>query len=267
MAKKDTLAYGLKLFLLVYWLPSHAIAEAFPLILGAYISILSLVRDLAASDSQNDLSNETLFEQSGFVDQFEELTMNYTVTDNYTVSVSNAVLWVCRKGSYDADFYRQLYRMAIGCLITFHLITSFSRFFTEKFWHTVKDDGIRFITIVGSILLNLSFLFLLLSFDITPWSCISEPSSVSIEYISFSNRFDIQIEHSSSAITFQQVASILSAVLAFSWLTVRIVFFCRDVIKGQVDERIENCSCDEADVGPTDQLEDDELLEIDVENK
>lgn len=252
--------HKLKKKLLLYGLPSQAIADAFPLIFGAYITILSLLRDLATTDSQNQLDNETLLEQSGIVDEF----YNYTVAelaDNYTVSVSNAVLWVCREGSPDGDFYRELYRMAIGCLITFHLITGFSRFFTTQFWSRYgQDRGIAFMTIMGAILLNISFLFLLLSFDITPWSCISKPSTVDIEYISFSNRYDIQIEHTPSAITFQKVASIISLVLAFSWLVARIVFFCRDVINDNVDHRTGKY-CDEPDTGAA-----EELLEVnDVE--
>lgn len=273
---KDTLAYQLKLWLLVYWLPSQAIAEAFPLIFGAYITILSLLRNLAASDSQNDLGNQTLFEQPGFEDQF----YNYTevAVGNYTISVSNAVLWVCREGSPDGEFYRALYRMAIGCLITFHLLTSCSRFFTAKFWFSYettesgdnvtttrhsKDGGILFITLFGAILLNLSFLLLLLSFDITPWSCISKPSTVYVEYISFSNRFDIQIQHVPSAVKFQQVASIFSFVLVFVWLVVRIVFFCRDVANENVEHRLMKYR-DAPDIGLVDH--DNELLDSEVNN-
>lgn len=262
----NSLAYQLKLWLLVYWLPSQAIAEAFPVILGAYVTVLSLLRNLAASDSQNDLN-------SGFFN----FTWPATITAvNYTVS--NAVLWVCREGSSDGDFYRTLYQMAIGCLIAFHLLTSFSRFFTARFWfayettesgETVtisrysKDDGIAFVTILGAIPLNLAFLLLLLSFDITPWSCIGEPSTVSTEYISFSNRFDIQIPQAPGAITFQKVASILSAVLASLWLAIRIVFFCRDVINGEVERRLNNFR-DAPDTGATNNGNDHELLEVNV---
>ena len=279
MAKnKETLVYLLKQWLLVYWLPSHAIAEAFPVIFGAYITVLSLLRNLAASDSENELNNGTLFEQPGFEDQFYNYTENYTVPeefgDNYTISVSNAVLWVCRKGSPDGDFYRVSYRMAIGLLITFHLLTSFSRFFTEKFRYAYdtsenkkittitryhKNGGIMFITIVGAILLNLSFLLLLLSFDISPWSCLSQPSTVYVEYISFSNRYDIQIQHTPNAITFQKVASVLSLVLAVSWMVARIVFFSRDVANGKVEYRLRK-SYDASDTG-------DELLEVNIEEK
>lgn len=274
-----TLVYEVKRWLIVYWLPSHAIAEAFPLIFGAYISILSLIRDLAVSDSLNQLGNETVFDQ--LMDEYDNFTVTAVteLADNYTVSVSNAVLWVCREGSLAASFYSSLYRMAIGCLITFHLITSFSRFFTARFWFDYKvseqgdttiierdddiDLGIRFITIVGAILLNLSFLLLLLSFDITPWSCISTPSTVDIEYISFSNRYDIQIDQTASAITFQKVASIISLVLAVSWLAVRITFFCHDVINDKVDERLENCH-DVPDTGPAGH--DKELLDVKENN-
>ena len=270
----NTLAYEIKRWLLVYWLPSQAIAEAFPLILGTYISTLALLRNLAASDSQNQLSNETLFEQAEYVDEY----YNYSLTeleDNYTVSVSSAVLWVCREGSPDGEFYRTLYGMAIGCLIAFHVITSASQFFTAQFWFTYevsksddktttitrykKQDGIIFITIVGAIFLNLSFLLLLLSYDIIPWSCMSKPSKVDIEYISSSNRLDIQIEHTHSAIRFQRWASIISLVLALSWLVARIAFFCRDVINEKVDHRLNNFY-DVPDTGPSDQ--DKELLEV-----
>ena len=118
----DDSPYIIKKFLLVYWLPSHAIAEAFPVIIGAYITVLSLLRDLAANDSQNELNVETLFEQPGFEDQFYNSTDNYTgitdeiFEDNYTISVSNAVLWVCREGSPDGGFYRTLYQLAIAFL-------------------------------------------------------------------------------------------------------------------------------------------------------
>ena len=285
----DTLAYGLKLCLIVYWLPSQAIAQGFPYIFGAYITILSLLRNLAISSSQDQLNNETLlFEQPGFEEQWYNFTLNYTdnytltaedyesFADNYTVSTSNAVLWVCREGSPDGHFYRTLYRMAIAVLIIFHLITGFSRFFTARFRYAYetsqsgdtttikrydKDRGIAFITIVGAFLLNFSFLLLLLSFDISPWSCLSEPSTVHVEYIPFSNRYDIQIQHPTSAITFQQVASIISLVLAFSWVVVRIVFFVRDAINENLEHRLDKFR-DAPDAGRANQ--DKELLEVNI---
>ena len=281
---EETLTYGLKLWLMVYWLPSQAIAAGFPVIFGAYITILSLLRNLAISHSQGELNNATLFEQPGFEEQFYNYTENYTRTednesfgeDNYTVSVSNAVLWVCREGSSDGHFYRTLYCMAVVLLIIFHLITGFSRFFTARFWSAYdtsvsgdtttikrydKDRGIIFMTIVGAFLLNFSFLLLLLSFDISPWSCLSTPSTVRVEYISFSNRYDIKISHPASAITFQQVASIISLVLAFSWMVARIVFFARDVVNENVDHRLDKFR-DAPDTGPADQ--DKELLEVNI---
>ena len=291
----NTIAYEFKRWLLVYWLPNQAIAEAFPVILGTYITTLSILRNLAASDSQNQLNNETLLQQAEYVDEFynnstTELTadmnytqytmadMNYTTDINYTVSatVSNAVLWVCREGSPDGDFYRTLYGMAIGCLIAFHLITAASQFFTTRFWFTHevsksgdkttitqhrKQDGIIFITIVGAVFLNLSFLLLLLSFDIIPWSCISKPSEVDIEYISFSNRLDIQIQHTPSAIRFQQWASVISLVLALCWLVAHIAFFCHDVINESVEDRLDNFY-DVPDTESPDQ--DKELREVNI---
>ena len=278
----DDPAYKFKKILLVYWLPSHAIAEAFPVIVGAYITLLSVLRDLAAGDSQDELSMETLFEQPGFEDQFYNYTDNFTGSteetfgDNYTISVSNAVLWVCRKGSPDGGFYRTLYQMAIAFLIIFHLGTGFSQFCTAKFWYAYetsesgntttitrydKDPGIIVITIVGAVFLNLAFLLLLLSFDISPWSCISRPSTVHVDYISFSNRFDIQIQHSPSAITFQKVASILSFVLSICWVIVRVVFFCCDCVNNNLDERMDSFK-DAPDIGSTNQ--DNELLEVNV---
>ena len=281
---KDTFAYQCKLWLIVYWLPSEAVAVAFPVILGAYNIVLSVLRNLAANESQDELNNpQTLFEQPGFEEQFYNYTEpeNYTAIepfgDNYTVTVSNAVLWVCRKGSPDGHFYRTLYGMAIGFLIAFHLLTGFYRFFTVRFWYAYdtsesgdkttierypKDCGIAFITIVGAFLLNSSFLLLLLSFDISPWSCLSKPSEVCFEYTPFSNRVDIQIQHSPGAITFQKAASVLSLVLAFSWVVVRIVFFGRDVANENVEHRQDKFR-DAPDTGPADQ--DHELLEVNIE--
>ena len=61
-----------------------------------------------------------------------------------------------------------------------------------------------------------------------------------IEYISFSNRLDIQIQHTPSAIRFQQWASVISLVLALCWLVAHIVFFYRDVINESVEDRLDN---------------------------
>ena len=133
----NTIASEIKRWLLVYWLPSQAIAEAFPIILATYISTLSLLRNLAASDSQNQLNNETLFEQAEYIDEFYNYSLT-ELTDNYTVTVSNAVLQVCREGSPDGDLYGTLYGMAIGCLIAFHLITTAGQFFTTRFWFTYE---------------------------------------------------------------------------------------------------------------------------------
>ena len=71
-----TLADAIKKYLLLYWLPSDAVAEALPVILGAYITVLSLLRNLAVNDSQDDLNNATLFEQPGFAEQYQYFSID-----------------------------------------------------------------------------------------------------------------------------------------------------------------------------------------------
>ena len=55
---------------------------------------MSLLRNLAVNDSQQDLNNAVLFKQPGFAEQYQYFSINYSeFADNYTVLVSNIVLW------------------------------------------------------------------------------------------------------------------------------------------------------------------------------
>ena len=106
-----TIAQRIKKFLLVYVLPSEAVTETFPIVLSAFVTILAFLRNISAyiaiSDSQDDLTNATLFQQPGFAEDYAYVDDNYTEFErNYTVAVSNAVLWVCHEGSPNAEFYR-----------------------------------------------------------------------------------------------------------------------------------------------------------------
>ena len=244
----------IKRYLLLYWLPSDSVAEAFPVILGTYITILSLLRNLAVDDSQSDLNNTTLSRQPGFTEEYQKLIDNYTENaENFTITVSNAVLWVCRERSSNAHFYRTFYTMAIGFIIAFHLLAGFSRFFTEKFYYVYKtktrrnevtitskrkDMDLVIKTIVSSVFLNLAILMLLLSFDISPWSCLNRPDERHVTYFPVTNIFSIQIDHAPDAIRFQQGASIVSVILAVMWVIVRVGFYWYDY--GDIRERVED---------------------------
>lgn len=232
----------IKKYLLLYWLPSDAVAEAFPVILGGYITILSLLRNLAVTDSRRSLNNSTLFEQPGFAEQY--FSDNYTeFADNFTVIVSNAVLWVCRRGSPDGNFYRTFYALAIAFIVLFHLLTGFSRFFTQRFCYVYKKEtngdkvtisrdhkkmDVIIKTILSSVCFNIAILMLLLSFDISPLSCFHKPSTISVDYFPITNRFSIQIDHSPDAIKFQQGASIVSAIFLVLWFVIHVAFHIYD---------------------------------------
>lgn len=249
-----TVADVVKKYLLLYWLPSDAVAEAFPVILGTYVTILSLLRNLAVNDSLEDLNNTTLSEEPGFTEQYQYFTDNFTeFADNYTVIVSNAVLWVCRKGSPNGHFYRIFYTMAISFIILSHLLAGFSRFLTQKFYYVYKtdksDDEVTISrkrkstdlivkTILSSFFLNIAILMLLLSFDISPWSCLNRPDEIFVEYSRITNRFSLQIDHVPDAIKFQQGASIISAILAVGYVVVQVAFYWYDY--GGVKDRVED---------------------------
>ena len=256
MAEKSP-AHALKNFLIIYILPSEAVAETFPIILSAFITVLAFLRNIAISDSQNDITNATLFQQPGVAEDYAYVDDNFTEFEpNYTIAVSNAVLWVCREGSPHAEFYTTFYTGAIVFLIFFHLLTAFSRFFTSQFWHTYrlssrstssqtiidieeKDFKVAVKTIITAIIFNLAFLMLLLSFDITPWSCLQRPSTTHVDYSPVTNQFVIQIDHDPSAIRFQQGAVIISAILICAWVAVHVVFFIHDYKKGEIDNAVD----------------------------
>ena len=249
---------------MTYFLPSVIVAETFTFILSVFISVLAFLSNLALDDAQDNLNNATLFQQPGFDEYYSYVVDNYTdFEDNYTVTVSNAVLWVCREGSTDGDFYRTCYKWAIAILIIFHILTTFSRFFTAQFWknHEVEDiddlctainltiksffwkdasdddDKLRIAIrmIIGAFLFNLAFLMLLLSFDISPWSCIQKPSTISVDYIPQTNRFDIQIDPDPGAIRFQKGAPIIAVILIAVWVAAHVFFIVHDCCKGVGD--------------------------------
>jgi len=131
----------IKRILVGYILPSGVIAKTFTAILGLFVTILALLSSLALDSVQDNLSNTTLFQQPEFDEYYSYVVDNYTdFEDNYTVTVSNAVLWVCREGSTDGDFYRMSYEWAIAFII-FHILIGFGQFFTPQFWknYAVED--------------------------------------------------------------------------------------------------------------------------------
>jgi len=108
-----------------------------------------------------------------------------------------------------------------------------------------QDDKFRRVIriIIGAILFNLAFLMVLLSFDITPWSCIQKPSAVYVNYIPQMNRFDIQIDHDPSAIRFQKGASIIAVILLVVWVIEHILFGVYDICK-----EVDTLDADDPDV-------------------
>jgi len=258
MAEKSV-SHVCKNFLLIYILPSEAVAETFPIILSAFITILAFLRNIAISDSQEDLNNATLFQQPGFAEYYLDTVVDDPEFEpNFTIAVSNAVLWVCRKGSPHANFYSTFYTAAIVFLIFFHLLTAFSRFFTPQFWHTYrlsskstssqtvidverKDFRMAVKTIIGAVLFNVAFLLLLLSFDISPWSCLQRPTieNNSIDYSPVTNQLVIQVDHDPAAIRFQQGAAIVCAILISAWIAVHVSFLIYDCNKGEIDNAID----------------------------
>ena len=154
--------------------------------------------------------------------------------------------------------------MAIVFIILFHLLAGFSRFFTERFYYVYKEEvkgevvttsrklkklDLIIKTILSGVFLNLAILMLLLSFDISPWSCLHRPSEISVDYFPITNRFSIQIDHVPYALRFQQGASIVSAILMALWVVVHVVFYYYDY--GGIQKRVD----DEYDGGKQQNIE------------
>ena len=79
---------------------------------------------------------------------------------------------------------------------------------------------------------------LLLSFDISPWSCLQRPDEIHVEYFPVTNIFSIQIDHVPAAVRFQQGASIVSAILAVVWVGIHVGFYWYDY--GGIQEKVED---------------------------
>ena len=204
---------------------------------------------------ERDLNNATLFEQPGFAEQYQFFSDNYSefARELHCFSIQRKSSGCVVKGSSDSQSsYRTFYTLAIVFIIAFHLFTGFSRFFTERFYYVYKKEtsgntvtissklkkwDLIIKTILSAIFLNLAILMLLLSLDISPWSCLHGPLVGSVDYFPVTNRFSIQIDHSPVAIRFQQGASIVSLILALIWVVVHVVFYCFDY--GSIEERVE----------------------------
>lgn len=240
-------------------LPSEAVTETFPIILSAFVTTLAFLWNIAISDSQDDLTNATLFQQPGFAEECAYVDDNYTEFErrNYTVAVS------CGCVVKDIEFYRIFYA---GTLVsdTFSPIDSLQSIFPPKFWHIrrklddkskvdtsraseqritgvilKKDAKTATKTIIGSLVFNLSLLMLLLSFDISPWSCIQTPSAISAIIFQLQTGLTYTfIMILVLAILFQQGTVIISAILMCVWGVFHVVFLCHDYIKGDVDRTV-----------------------------
>ena len=192
-----------------YFLPGDVLNEAIPIILVAYGTILSHLRSQAVSDSLNDLND----------DEVEEFMVNNT---NVNVrSVSNAVMWNCQNQS-NGHYYRGLYITAVVLMITFYIASLITPCCRPEFW--CRKGSSIFRVIFGGFCFNIGLTFLILSFDVSPWSCILGPERM--DYTLPDESVDLLFDPKIAG--FIKAAPVISIVCLFVWFITDCAVFTYD---------------------------------------
>lgn len=153
---KDTSINWLKLF------PQGSEKVLFAV--STYSTLLAIIDQTSSKEAAKDSNNETLF------------IVNDEIV-NVTVSrVSNAVLWNCRYSSITRQFYKRFYIAVLVCLFAYVFV--FMNRITRK-WITCKWKWIDLVPLASHVLIRISLILIVTSYDIDPWACFEGPSSIS----------------------------------------------------------------------------------------
>jgi len=169
-------------------LPKNHIAGSLLLIISTYSTLLAIVEQTSTKEALRDADNKTIF----------DINEEYT---NVTISkISSPILWNCRNYSMTRHNYRNIYVTLIVVTLLWIIIGMFKIPFTGMgifHWCKTKTESrccgclkessssletkdciLTCLQLLSNIILRLSLIFMITSFDIDTWACIHGPSSI-----------------------------------------------------------------------------------------
>ena len=169
-------------------------------VVSTYSTLLSIVDQASSKEAAKDSNNETIFRVSDEI-------VNVTVAE-----ISNAVLWNCRDSSITRLFYQRFYIAIVTCLLAYVVVfmTSFTKNCCTK-----KFGDFDCFQLASDILIRISLLLIVTSYDIDPWACFGGPSNITY------NEFDqtVKLTFSENTLNYQKVAPLFSLVIGiWGWI-------------------------------------------------
>lgn len=169
-----------------FWI-KNSIAARVLLVISTYTTLIAIVDQASTKEALKDADNQTVF------------TINEEIR-NATVSViSKSILWNCREYSVTRNYYKNIY-IALITLLFIYIVIGMSKI--PPYWE--KKYIIPF---VSDCLIRISLIFLLTSYDVSPWLCFSGPSSITYT----KNTRDVDLEIPNSIMTYQKIAPFFSS--------------------------------------------------------
>ena len=178
---------------------------------STYATLLSIIDQASSKEAVKDSNNETLF------------TVNDEIVNVTVARVSNAVLWNCRDSSMTSTFYKHFYTAVVVCLFIYVFI--FMTRITKK-WIKCECNKYDWAPLISSICIRFSLIFIVTSYDISPFACIAGPSSISY------NDQTVTLTFNEHALNYQKAAPIVSLVIGIvGWIITIVISIFRQCCK------------------------------------
>lgn len=214
-----------------FW-PKNSIAASVLLVVSTYTTLIAIVDQASTKEALKDADNQTVFNIN------EEIR-------NVTVSViSKSILWNCREYSMTRSYYKNIYILLITALFVYIFIGMFKipRYYRRLIDNRSCENDERkceyIIQAASDWLIRISLVFMLTSYDVSPWLCFCGPSSI----IYTKDTQDVDLEIPNSIINYQKAAPIISLILGMTGWLIGMAILEDEEIRKETDDEANNNS-------------------------
>lgn len=170
---------------------------------GCYVTVFSLINQISSKQAESDTKKVV------------KINDEYGV--KYVESISNDVLWNCRYGSSSRSTYVSVFAALL-------VILGFVYIFTACWSLCCQKKFSNWFQFLSSVVLKVSFIFLLTTYDVSLWDCFCGPSD--IEYSKETKKVDLKFNNSTKR--YQLIGSNISLVLFFVSISLSLIHKYRD---------------------------------------
>ena len=184
-------------------LPKDDTAGSLLLIISIYVTLLSIIEQTSMKEALKDADDQMIFNIN------EEIT-NVTVAE-----ISSSILWNCRDYSVTKNNYKGIYITMLVLVILWIVIGMFKCPNTD-----VCKRSLLGLQVISNILLRISLIFLLTSYDTDLFACLCGPRS--IEYMVDTHA--VYLELPRSVLKYQISGPVVAIVFGlFGWVVGKLV--------------------------------------------